>query len=129
MKHPNTVILEKIYADLKNKDLKSVLAACDDKMTFQVSGKSAVAGKFDKTNFESGYISKLMELSGGTFNTEVHDILTSDLHGTVLASTSLMRGDKKIEYRTVFVWRFQNGKPVAWYEYPRDLYQYDSIWT
>jgi hypothetical protein len=27
------------------------------------------------------------------------------------------------------VWRIENGKPVAWYEYVRDGYQFDAIWS
>jgi ketosteroid isomerase-like protein len=46
----------------------------------------------------------------------------------VLATDKLTRNGKTLEYRTVHVWRIENGKPVAWYEYPRDLYQYDAIW-
>lgn len=129
MKHPNAALLEKIYADFAKGDVNSVLAACDEKMTFQIAGKSKLAGKYDRTNFAAGFAMKLMELSGGTFKSEVHDILASDLHAAVLATNRLTRDGKTVEMRTVHIWRFQNGKPVAWYEYPRDLYQYDTIWA
>jgi ketosteroid isomerase-like protein len=59
----------------------------------------------------------------------VHDIMASDQHGIVLATEQLVRDGKSVELRTVHVWRFEEGKPVAWYEYPRDLYQYDAIWS
>ena len=34
-----------------------------------------------------------------------------------------------VEYRSAQVWRIENGKPVAWYEYLRDGYQFDAIWS
>ncbi|MBC7691224.1 MAG: nuclear transport factor 2 family protein [Methylotenera sp.] len=129
MKHPHALVLEKIYADFAKGDIKSILAACSEKMTFQVSGKSRLAGKFDRSNFEKDFALKLMELSGGTFKMEVHDILASDQHAVVLASDHLIRDGKETMYRTAHVWRFEGGKPVAWYEYPRDLYQFDAIWS
>jgi ketosteroid isomerase-like protein len=128
MKHPNALILEKIYSDFAKGSAQAALEACADAMTFQVPGKSKLAGKYTKANFEKDYLKKLQELSGGTFQLEVHDILASDLHATILATNRIQHGGKTVELRTVHVWRFQSGQPVAWYEYPRDLYQFDAIW-
>ena len=128
MKHPNAVILEKLYSDFSKGDLEAVMSICTDQMTFQVPGKSKLAGKYNKSNFVPGFVMKLQELSGGTFSIEVHDILASDQHAAVLATDRVVRSGQTVEFRTVHIWRFEKGKPVAWYEYPRDLYQFDAIW-
>ena len=128
MKHSHTLLLEKWYSDFARSDVVSMLEKCSDKMTFQISGKSKLAGKYTRDNFHQNYFAQLTALTGGTIKFEVHDILASDLHATVLLSEKLIRDGKPVEYRSVHVWRFENGKPVAWYEYPRDLYQFDEIW-
>ena len=128
MQHPNAVLLEKLYADFSKGDLQAVFAACGDQITFQVPG-SKLAGKYTKTTFAQDYLVKLHELSGGTFKVELHDILASEQHAAVLATDRLVRDGKTIGLRTVHIWRFEAGKPIAWYEYPRDLYQFDAIWT
>ncbi len=127
--HANAKLLEQLYADFGKGDMPAVLAACADNITFQISGKSKVAGKYTKADFASGFVSKLMELSGGSLQVEVHDILASDRHAVVLVSDHLTRKGEKIQIRSAHVWRFENGKPVAWYEYPRDMYQYDLVWS
>jgi ketosteroid isomerase-like protein len=129
MKHPNAVLLEKLYADFAKGDLQSVLNACADEVTFNVPGKSKIAGKFTKKNFVQDFVMKLGELSNGTIRADIHDILASDRHAAVLATDQLVRGGKTIEFRSVHIWRFEGGKPVAWYVYPRDLYQFDAIWS
>ena len=129
MKHANAVLLEKIYADFAKSDFDAMLAACSDKMTFQVPGKSSLAGKYTKASFASGFAMKRSELSDGSIKSEVHDILASDLHAAVLATDKLVRNGQAREYRTVHIWRFEAGKPVAWYEYPRDLYDFDAVWS
>ena len=106
-----------------------MLSVCDDKMTFQIAGKSQLAGKYTKAAFAEELAPKLKKLSGGTFQSEIHDILTSDLHAAVLSTNRLTVNGKPVEYRAVHVWRFESGKPVAWYEYPRDMYQFDTIWA
>ena len=129
MKNTHALALEKIYSDFSKGDWTSFFANCAPTFSFQVAGKSKLAGKFTSANFAQGYAAQLKELSGGTHQFEIHDILASDLHGTVLGSHKITRDGKTTELRTVQVWRFENGKPLAGYEYPRDLYQYDAIWS
>jgi ketosteroid isomerase-like protein len=121
--------LEKAYSAFKSGDIHSFLELCSDSMTFQIQGKSPLAGKYTRSNFEKDFVSKLQALSGGTFQIEIHDILASNQHATALTTCRLTRGGKSHEYRSVHVWRWDAGKPVAWYEYPRDLYQFDAIWS
>ncbi len=128
-RHPNALVLEKLYADFAKGDFQGVLDACAENITFQVSGKSRLAGKYTKANFVSDFAARLRELSGNTLKLEVHDILAGDLHAAVLMTSRLERSGKTIEYRTVHVWRFDGNKPLAWYEYPRDLYHFDQIWN
>jgi ketosteroid isomerase-like protein len=129
MKHTNAAMIEKLYADFSKKDWTAFLEACPEQITFQIAGKSKLAGKYTKSTFISGFATRLQELSGGTFQIEIHDVLASDRHATVLATNRLTHLGKPVELRTVHVWRIENGKPVAWYEYPRDLYQYDAVWS
>ena len=125
MKHPNSQILEKLYADFQNGRFDQMLSACADNATFQIAGKSQLAGKFTKADFVPRYAAKVKEL--GSF--EVHDIMASDRHGIALTSSTFSKNGEKVTSRTVHVWRFENGSPVAFYEYLRDMYQFDAIWS
>lgn len=129
MKHPNIAVLENLYSAFSKNDFEGVLALCSDKVTFQIQGKSPLAGKYTRADFASGLMTRIQELSGGTFRLEAHDILASDLHAAVLVTSRLKRAGKEHEYRAVHVWRFEGNQPLAWYEYPRDLYQFDALWS
>jgi len=97
--------------------------------TFQVYGKSPLAGKYTRASFVSDFAKKLRTLSHETYHFNVHDVLASDLHGTVLASVKITSHEKTVELRMVHVWRFENSVPIAGYEYTRDLYQFDAAWA
>jgi len=129
MSETNRATIRSIYDAFANEDYAKGLALCDPKVTFQISGKSNLTGKYDATNFVSGLVTKWKELSGGQYKLEVHDILASDRHAVALASVKFERHGKMNEYRSAQVWRIENGKPVAWYEYLRDGYQFDTIWS
>lgn len=124
MKHPNAAILEKLYADFSNGQFDKMMASCADNATFQIAGKSQLAGKFTKADFVARYAAKVKEQGGF----EVHDIMASDRHGIALTSSTIVKNGEKITSRTVHVWRFEAGSPVAFYEYPRDMYQFDALW-
>ena len=129
MTHPHAELLRKFYDSFVKSDLTSMLSVCSDDVTFQVPGKSKLAGKFTKATVGPQLVGKIAELSQGSFKLEIHDIMASDQHGMVLTTNTVTRNGTKHEYRAVHVWRIQNGKLLAWYEYPRDLYQYDAIWS
>lgn len=129
MTHPNAELLKQFYGCFAKGDLNGMLEVCSEDVTFQIPGRGKLAGKYDKATLGPQLIQRISELSGGTFKLEVHDIMASDRHGLVLATDTVMRNGRPHEYRAVHVWRIQNGKLVAWYEYPRDLYQYDAVWS
>lgn len=126
--HPNVSMLTRYYDALARGDVSAMLAVCGDPMTFQVPGRSRLAGKYDRSSL-GALIGTLRALGDGTFKAEVHDITATDAHGMALMTCTVTRKGAQHEYRTVHVWRIQGGRPVAWYEYPRDLYQFDAIWS
>jgi ketosteroid isomerase-like protein len=121
-------ILKKFYAGLAKLEFKGILADAAPNVTFQIPGKGKLAGKYDAKTFESDLGAKMRELGGENFSFELHELMTSDRHAMVLGTVKLTRKGKAHEYRTAHVWRIEGGKPLAGYEYPRDLYQYDAIW-
>lgn len=127
MTHPNAELLKTLYTNFSKGDLPAVLSACDNTIRFEIPGHSMLAGKYSKETFPQ-FAAKIFELSSGTFKTDIHELFASDRHAIVLATDSLTRGGKSYEYRTVHVWRFEGNKPIAFYEYPRDLYAFDEIW-
>ena len=128
MNHPHVTVLKKLYSDLAAGNLNGVLEACTDSVTFQIAGQSKLAGKYTRATL-ADLFSKQKELSGGTFQLDIHDVMATDQHGTVLATMKLTAGGKTHEIRTVHVWRMADGKALAVYEYPRDLYAYDAVWA
>ena len=126
MKHPNAQVLEKLYADLARNEWQLVLDACAENATFQISGKSRLAGKYQKADLPT-LAAKIRELPG--FRLEAHDVMASDRHGVALVSVFFTRNGKEEQLRAAHIWRMENGRAVAWYDYPRDLYQFDAAFN
>ena len=73
-------------------------------------------------------MTKMKELSAGIFQSEIHDMLVSDRHAMALATQHIQPVGADFEYRSVQVWRFENGSLIEAYEYLRNFGQFQLIW-
>lgn len=127
MSSQHETLIRRLYSLWHAGDVAGIEREFSPKLTFEIKAKTAISGKHDRARF-AGLFTRMKELSGGTFNSEVHDMLVSDRHALVLATHRLSRGGAALEYRSVQVWRFENGSPIAGYEYLRDHEQFQQIW-
>ncbi|RZA06080.1 MAG: hypothetical protein EOP11_11255, partial [Proteobacteria bacterium] len=77
MKHPNAAALEAIYKPFIAGDAAAVLALCEPNVTFQIMGRSPLAGRYEANDLEK-LLMNLREFSGGTYRLETHDVMASD---------------------------------------------------
>lgn len=120
--------IKRLYALWHAGDVAGIEREFSPKLTFEIKGKTLISGKHDRTQFAKLF-TQMKELSSGTFQSEIHDMLVSDRHALVLATHKLSRSGAALEYRSVQVWRFENGLPIAGYEYLRDHEQFQQIWS
>ncbi|MEN9722452.1 MAG: hypothetical protein RJB38_438 [Pseudomonadota bacterium] len=120
--------IKRLYELWQTGEVAAIEREFSPKLTFEIKGNTLLSGKHDRAQF-AGLMTKMKELSGGTFRSEIHDMLVSDRHAMVLGTYKLSRGGVAFEYRSVQVWRFENGLPIAGYEYLRDHDQFHQIWT
>lgn len=125
MKAQHEEVLKKFYALASAGQFVQAFELGAPGISFQVPGKSPLAGKYTRETIVE-FQSRLSKVTQGTYQLTVHDVLASDLHGTVLASEKFTINSKTHEFRLVHVWRFENGKPLAGYLYARDLYAFDA---
>ena len=129
MAHPHEELLRRAYADFARGDLAAYLSVCTDAITFRVPGRSVVAGTYDRGQFISGLIAKVMEATGGTFRETVLDVIANDTRGVVLAHHEFERNGRTHGYNTAHLYRIESGRLASFEEYPEDLYGFDAAWS
>jgi uncharacterized protein len=72
---------------------------------------------------------RAFELSGGTFRTELHDVIANDEHVVALFTARAGRADRRLEDRIVEVFHIRDGKAAEVWIYPADLYAGDEFWS
>jgi ketosteroid isomerase-like protein len=129
MSHANEDLLRATYDAFSKGDMDGVLSNCADDIVFHVPGRSQMAGDYRGRDGFMAMVGKVMQLSGGTFREEVHDILANNEHGAVLTRHSLERGGRQFEYTTVHVWHVRDGKCTEFWEHPGDPAAFDEAWA
>jgi len=126
MAHPNDDLLRRGYDAFSRGDLNAIPFA--DDITFHIPGKNRLAGDYAGKEKVFGFLGKVMELSGGSFRLEVHDVVAGNEHAVGLTNHSGQREGRTADYHSVHVWHVRGGKLVELWEQP-DQPAFDAFWS
>lgn len=115
MAHPNEDLLRGGYEAFTAGDIEKVLAIFADDIAWHVPGENQLAGDYHGHQEVVGFFGKLIEITGGTFRLDVHDILANDKHGAVIVTAYGERPGNTLEAREVHVWHFADGKATEFW--------------
>jgi len=128
MAHPLESTIRAAYAAFGRGDLDGFLKACTSDFTFHVPGHSAMAGSYRGQEGIYQLAGMVTDISGGTFQEEVEDVLANDNHAVVLAYHQFTRHGASKQYRTAHVYEVRAGKLAECWEQPRDMAAFDDAW-
>ncbi len=130
MAHPNEDLLRAGYAAFQSGDLDALSSkyfAPD--IVWHSPGRSQLSGDYKGLQEVLGSFGKTMELTGGNFSVEVHDVVANDEHGVALATVRGERNGKKLEDNYTHVVHFRDGKVAESWIFGWDQYAVDDFWA
>jgi len=125
----NASTIRKAYDDFANRNISAVFDVFDAGITWQVSGHSPLSGVYAGHEQVGGFFGRTMELSGGTFSIDVHNVLAEDDLVVALVTVNAQRNGVSASFPEVHVWRVQNGKVTQFREYQGDEQREDQFWS
>jgi uncharacterized protein len=93
------------------------------------NGRNRLAGTFEGIDNVLANFGQLAVESGGTFRVEIHDLLASEDHVVVLASSAAERGGKRFEMNYCHVFHLSGGKVTESWVVNEDPYVLDEFWA
>lgn len=93
------------------------------------TGRHRTAGNYDGIDAVLGNFANLARETGGTFRTEVHDLLASDDHVVVLGRLSADREGRHIEGNYCQVFHFSGGRVSEMWFVDEDPYAADEFFS
>ena len=129
MAHPNEDLLRRGYAAYDSGDMDTIQALFDDNILWHAAGSNQLAGDYRGFQEILGFFGKVMELSGGTFRGEVHDILANDTHGVVLVTFHAERDGQTVALRSADIWHLADGKATEHWSFFEDQAAADKLFS
>jgi hypothetical protein len=128
MAHPLEAVIREAYAAFGRGDVDGYLQHCTQDFSFNVAGRGAIAGSWRGKEGLWELARQAMELTGGTFQEEVEDVLANDHHAVVLAQHRFTRDGQSKEYATAHVYEIRDGQLARCWEQPQDFSAFDDAW-
>ena len=129
MDQPNASIIRKAYQDFTQGNIPAVFAVFDPAITWHVPGHSPLSGDFTGHDQIGEFFKRTLDLSGGAFSIDVHNVLADGDLVVALTTVKARRNGVAASFPEVHVWRLRNGKAVEFREYQGDEQREDRFWS
>jgi uncharacterized protein len=129
MANANEELLRRGYAAFAAGDIDTVLGVFAEDIAWHISGQSQISGDYHGHQEVVGFFGKIMEITGGTFRLDVHDVLANDAHGAVLATAFAQRAGKPFQMREVHTWHLSGGKATEFWAFEEDSAETDRFFS
>ena len=129
MAHPNEEIVRSGFDAFAKGDVDTLRQLFDQDAVWHVPGRSPLSGDHRGMDAILGFLARTMELTGGTFRAEVHDVVANDEHAVAIYVTRGEREGRTLESRDVLVSHIRNGKLAEAWLLSTDLYAVDEFFS
>ena len=126
----NAEVLRAAVTALQDGDIEALGGMLADDIVVNVPGTNKLSGEHKgKDEFFGRLIGTIMELTGGEFRLESHDLLGSEEHAVGLYQISASRNGKPFTWRHVNVYHFENEKVATVWQFPGDFEAWNRFWS
>ena len=128
--HPNVTLVRRGYQAFAEGDMAWIAQNVPPDVVWHVPGDNVQSG--DKVGLDAtlAFFGDTMQLTGGTFRFDVHDVVGGDDHVVALATLTGSRPDgRTLSTRGVQVYHVGDGKAVESWSYNEDQSVVDAFFN
>jgi ketosteroid isomerase-like protein len=127
MGHPDEDVVRRGYDAFSSGDIQMLRELFDPDVVWHTPGRSQLAGDHRGVDAVLGFFGRTMELTGGTFRVEVHDVVANDEHVVGLHEVIAERDGKTLRDRNVLVFHVHDGRTREVWQFWTDQYAADAF--
>lgn len=127
MPHPHEELIRRGYAAFSQGDLATLREVFDPDIVWHSPGRNQLAGHHRGVEAVLGFFGRTVELSGGTFRIEVHDVVGNDEHVVGLNSVAAERDGRTLRDQNTLVFHVRDGRATEVWQFWADQYAADDF--
>jgi ketosteroid isomerase-like protein len=126
----NVAIMQRAYDAFNKGDLDTLVEIFDESIVWHLPGRSSMAKDYESRDATLAYFGQLGELTGGTFQAQLQELLGGDNDRVVGIQRSTADKDgKHLDVDNCIVFTLKDGRVVDGREHFEDLYAWDEFWS
>jgi ketosteroid isomerase-like protein len=126
--HPNAERLLRGFGAFLQRDLGALHELFADDVRWTIPGSSALSGTYVGVEEVVGLLTRTLELSDGTYRTELEFVLADDDHGVAAYRAIGRRGGDELDLEQVLLCRFEDERIAEVRALPVDQARFDAFW-
>lgn len=127
MAHPNEELVRTGYDAFSRGDMDKLRELFAPDIVWHVPGRSPIAGDHSGVDDVLKYFMQSMELTGGTFQVEVHDVVANDDHAVGIHIATAQRDGRSLRDQGALIFHVDGGKVTEVWQLFGDLYANDDF--
>ncbi len=127
MGHPNEQLVRRGYDAFSRGDMQTLRDLFNPDIVWHAPGRNQLSGDHRGVDAVLGYFGRSMELTGGSFSVEVHDVVANDQHAVGLNSVHAERAGKTLDDQNTLVFHVVDGKVTEVWQFAADQYALDDL--
>ena len=128
--HPNVTLLRRAHEAFNKADMTTLTGVIGEDVVWHLPGSSVLSGEHRGREAVFSVFRRMGELSGGTFHTDVHDIVGNDDHTVAEFWVAGSREGKQIKLLTADVYHVRDGQITEfWTFFHEDSRTWDEFWS
>ena len=130
MAHPNEDLVREGFAAFGRGDMDALRKQfLTDDVRWHTPGRSLISGDYEGIDQVLQYFARIVEMTGGTFSLELHDVLANDQHAVALSTVRAERAGKQLTDNQVLTSHIRDGKVSEVWIQVTDQYAGDEFWS
>jgi ketosteroid isomerase-like protein len=110
VEHPNAGVLRKGFEAFSKRDTATLTDLFSEGIVGHVAGSSPFSGEHRGRDAWFAVLRRIGELNGGTWRSEVHDIVGNDTHAVALTRAAASREGKQLDLLGSHVYHVRGGE-------------------
>ena len=127
--HPNAVLMKNGYAAFGKGDMATLTDLFAEDVVWHLFGNNQLSGVHRGRDAVFATFAKTVELSGGTFKIEVHDVVANDEHAVALTRATGTREGRSLDSSDTDVYHMKDGKVTEFWSFVEDDHKTDAFWS
>ena len=127
--HPNLRLMKRTLEAFRAGDLPTLGQVFAKDVVWHVPGKSFLARDYRGQQEVFGFFGRLMELTGGTFRVDSHDVLANDRGGVFADTLTAQRDGRFLNVRLLLYVVIEDGRIVEGFDHFHPEHVWDAFWA